>query len=358
MSKRLDPGRVSRNSRRATLPSLVAETEALQVFIPELRNQPVRDRALLFVLTGRQQGAVFPVQSQELTLGRDANMAVHLDDDAVSGEHARIVRGSDGLFLEDRGSTNGTFLNERRLQGACRLVDGDHVRFGNTILRFSMVDALEEKALTNLFELTVRDPLTRAYNRRFLTSHLRSELAYAGRQGISVALLLADIDHFKVINDSYGHARGDLVLQLVANAILRLLRPYDALCRYGGEEFVVVARDTSLNEAEVLAERVRHQIESLRFDVEGQAAALTVSVGVSATRPAPGGDETEALLLAVDEALYAAKEGGRNCVRSRNPPAPSERAPVRPGHTAPPLPPPGPEPQLEDLKAPALPRFG
>jgi len=126
-------------------------------------------------------------------------------------------------------------------------------------LRFSMVAASEENKLTNLFELTVRDPLTRAYNRRFLTSHLRSELAFAGRQGISLALLLVDIDHFKVINDSHGHARGDLVLQLVANTVLRLLRPYDALCRYGGEEFVVVARDTSMHGAEVLAERLRRQ---------------------------------------------------------------------------------------------------
>jgi two-component system, cell cycle response regulator len=358
MSKRLGPNAEPREHRRVTLPSIaIGDDDTLRMSIIAPRLQHRRGRALLFSLTGRQQGAVFPLHGGEVELGRDPNRAVHLDDDAVSGRHARLSRRPEGLFIEDAGSTNGTFVNEHRIDSPRALMDGDHVRCGNTILRFSMVDELEERALTSLFELTVRDPLTRTYNRRFLTAHLRSELAFAGRQGLALALLLVDIDHFKEVNDTYGHARGDLVLQLVANTISRLLRPYDALCRYGGEEFVVVARDTTLRNAEILAERIRRQIAALRFEVDGKATAVTVSIGITATRPVPGCDETESLLLAVDDALYDAKASGRNCTRSQNPPAPSENRAGASSHTAPPQPSSSPEP-LQDLRAPLVPRFG
>ncbi|MDF3069148.1 MAG: diguanylate cyclase [Polyangiaceae bacterium] len=358
MSQRLTDREEPGDPNRMTIPSIAARNEEnLRVSSFVTRRQARRQRALLFTLTGRQQGAVFPLQGEELDLGRDPSRAVNLDDEAVSREHARLVRRADGIYLEDAGSTNGTFLNEERVSGAQRLEDGDHIRLGNTTVRFSMVDELEERALTNLVELTVRDPLTRAYNRRFLTTHLRSELAFAGRQGIPISLLLVDIDHFKLINDTYGHARGDLVLQLVANAIGRLLRPYDALCRYGGEEFVIVARDATLRNAEVLAERVRRQIEGLRFDVDGRSVTVTVSVGVTTAYPAPGTAETESLLLAVDMALYEAKASGRNCTRSQNPPAGSDSPSERSVHTAPPQPASSSEP-LQDLRPPALPRFG
>lgn len=230
------------------------------------------------------------------------------------------------MYLADDGSRNGTFLNDRRVSVPERLHDGDHIRIGNTIMRFSLVDALEERALTSLFELTVRDPLTRAYNRRYLMPHLRGELSFAARQGMSLALLLVDIDFFKRINDTYGHAAGDAVLQLVANTIQRLLRPYDVLCRYGGEEFLVVARDTSLRNAEILAQRICHYVESLRFEVEGGTDSVTVSVGVTAVTPEAGAEDPDALVSAADDALYVAKEAGRNRVYTSVAPRPSSEA--------------------------------
>ncbi len=360
MTKSKHPLRPGSNERprQTTIPSIAA-AEQTGKHRASLAPRSVRPRshALLFSLTGRQLGAVFPLHGTSLKLGRGPEAEVSLDDDAVSGLHARLVRRPDGMYLDDAGSRNGTFVNDRRIQEPLRLSDGDHVRLGNTILRFSMVDELEERALTNLFELTVRDPLTRAYNRRFLMQHLHSELAFSARQGMSLALLLVDIDHFKRVNDTHGHAVGDVVLQLVASTIQRLLRPYDALCRYGGEEFIVVIRDTSLRNAEILAQRIRRQIEALRFDVEGESESVTVSIGVTAVRPEPGADSPDTLLVAVDDALYEAKEAGRNRVRSSPPPAPAHRIERRAQHTAPPVPPSNPDATAVEVGSPSVPRF-
>jgi two-component system cell cycle response regulator len=275
-----------------------------------------RGHALLLGLTGAQQGAVFALHGRTVELGRDPDVQVSLDDDAVSSHHARLVHRPDGTYLIDGGGGSGTFVNEHRIEEPRKLADGDHVRVGNSVLKFSLVDELEERALTRLYELTVRDPLTSAYNRRYLMTHLRSELAFAARHEMWVSLLLVDIDRFKLVNDNFGHVVGDVVLQLVAGTMQRLLRPYDALCRYGGEEFVIVARNTSLRNAEILAQRLRRQVERLRFDVDGSPRSVTVSIGVAAVRPEPGFDETLALLGAADRALYAAKAAGRNAVRS------------------------------------------
>jgi diguanylate cyclase (GGDEF)-like protein len=324
-------------------------------------SKQAHNHVVLFALTGPRRGAVFPIHGTVIHLGRGADVELDLGDDAVSGHHAHITRRSDGLYLDDDGSRNGSFVNDVRVAEPRRLLDGDHVRLGNTILRFSMLDELEERALTQLFELTVRDPLTRTYNRRFLDSHLRSELAFAARQRLSLSVLLVDIDHFKQVNDRYGHAVGDAVLQMVASCIQRLLRPYDALCRYGGEEFVVVARDTSLRNAEILAERIRRHVEQLSFDVHGTPTAVTVSVGVSSIEPQlSDGSEADALLSSVDQALYRAKETGRNRTCSRRPRQASlapERAGLR--HTAPPRTAGSVDErnQEADFRPPALPRF-
>jgi len=283
-------------------------------------TRPVRrNRAVLFVIAGPQQGAVFRLHGTSSWLGRGSQVEVDLEDEAVSTRHAHIIRRSDGIYLQDGGSHNGTLLNDEPADLPRRLIDGDHVRIGNSILKFCMLDELEEHALTQLFELTIHDPLTHAYNRRYLTAHLRSELAYAARRGQSLALLLVDIDHFKHVNDTYGHRVGDSALQLVATSIQRTLRPYDALCRYGGEEFVVVARDSSLRNSEILAERIRRHIEAMHFDVGDESASITVSVGVTAISPTGAADEGDALLEEVDAALYAAKNAGRNRVKVGRP---------------------------------------
>jgi diguanylate cyclase (GGDEF)-like protein len=340
-------------SRAATNPDLAAPNEAhLDTVRP---NPKLRSHAVLFTLTGPQQGALFALQAASIWLGRNPELSVDLEDEAVSARHAHVTRRLDGYYLHDASSRNGTFVNGERISQPYRLIDGDHVQLGNTILRFSMLDELEKRALSTLFELTVRDPLTRAYNRRYLDAHLRSELAFAARRGMPLSLLLIDIDKFKSVNDSYGHAVGDDVLQLVAGCIQRLLRSYDALCRYGGEEFLVVARDTSSRNGEILAERIRHHIAAMTFEVPGGRASVTVSVGMASIAPGTEEIDLESVFDTVDRALYEAKGAGRNCVRVASL-APEPASPSNaPRHTVPPSAPPGRDVAVE--RPEPLPRF-
>ncbi len=164
-----------------------------------------------------------------------------------------------------------------------------------------------------LLELSNTDHLTGLFNRRFLMESLDKELQRAKRKNSYLALLLLDIDHFKRINDTYGHLQGDLVLQKVALNIQKELRSYDIAARYGGEEFVAVLPDTSLKEAFNVADRIRLSIQRMQFAGCLSIEQITASIGV-ALLPSKIFDDIDGLLRAADEALYRAKEAGRNNV--------------------------------------------
>lgn len=163
--------------------------------------------------------------------------------------------------------------------------------------------------------LALTDGLTGLYNRRYLAAHLDGLFAGVGDGAQGPALLLFDIDWFKRVNDTHGHAAGDTVLKEVANRVSRHVRGFDLVARYGGEEFVVVLPETPLPVAMVVAERLRSVIAEKPIEAGDPAVGLpiTISVGVAMTR---GIEETPASLLQrADEALYAAKGAGRNCIR-------------------------------------------
>lgn len=277
---------------------------------------------------------MFPLHGTSARLGRGTQPDVGLEDDAVSTRHAHVSRRADGLYLQDGGSLNGTFVNDERVESPRRLVDGDHVRVGNTTLKFAMLDELEEHAVTQLFELAIHDSLTHAYSRRHLTAHLRSELALAAGRGQSIGLLSVGIDDFARVNDAYGHRLGDAVLRLVAAVIQRTLRPYDTLYRYAGDEFVVVVRNSSLRNARILGERIRHNVEGTR--ISGTSMAMTVTVGVTVVKPGCNLAQAEAPLEAIDQARSAARRAGRNQVSIGHPTTRTQSPPVQTPHTLPP----------------------
>jgi two-component system cell cycle response regulator len=167
--------------------------------------------------------------------------------------------------------------------------------------------------VTSAVELAVTDPLTGLYNRRYLETHMKSVVARAVATSKPVCVLLFDIDHFKGINDSYGHDAGDDVLREFSDRLRRGVRGIDLVVRYGGEEFILVMPETDANFAATVAERLRSDVEKIAFETRsGFSFPVTVSIGLAEWRGL--GDNAEALIRRADQALYAAKRAGRNRV--------------------------------------------
>jgi diguanylate cyclase (GGDEF)-like protein len=174
-----------------------------------------------------------------------------------------------------------------------------------------------KKSNEMLKQLSNTDPLTLLYNRRYMMEMLEKELKRANRKGTRLSLIMLDIDHFKRVNDRYGHQSGDQVLVAVANLAAAGLRSYDFTSRFGGEEFVVTLPETGHDDALMIAERIRSRIQMYNFSGPLSELHATVSLGV-ATYPTETIATTGDLIRAADEALYRAKAGGRNRVCSMN----------------------------------------
>jgi two-component system, cell cycle response regulator len=215
---------------------------------------------------------------------------------AESSERERVLRGfelgaSDWLAMP---------VDENELRARAR----------NQIRRKFYQDRFRSD-LTSALELALTDPLTSLYNQRYLRRHLTG-LMQSG-QGRPIALLMIDVDHFKKVNDQYGHANGDQALRLIAEVFRENIRAFDSLARYGGEEFVVVMPGSNPEDAAAAAERLRMAVETVVFEPNpGQRHKLSVSVGVSCT--SDDVSTPERLLHTADLALYEAKHGGRNRV--------------------------------------------
>jgi len=164
-----------------------------------------------------------------------------------------------------------------------------------------------------LREQSIRDPLTRLFNRRFLEESFERELQLAGRKKQSIAVLFLDLDHFKSFNDSFGHDAGDMVLQSLADLFRTFFRATDICCRYGGEEFAIILPESSSRDAVIRADALRSEVKSLRLQYKKQSVGqLTVSVGVAAF-PEHGSTSAELLKIA-DQCLYESKASGRDVV--------------------------------------------
>jgi len=297
----------------ADLDTNVASPHALEQIA--VAPMTVRQRATLVLLTGLNAGQVFALDKDVVTIGRGRKADIRLEDTGISREHARIVRTDGGTFkVTDNGSRNGTYVNAKRTDGA-ELYPGDRIHLGPTlVLRFSIVDETEERLARQLYEASTRDALTRIYNRRYFNERLVAEVAFAQRHEAKVGLILFDIDHFKTINDRFGHAAGDDVLRAVAACISRLTRAEDVVARYGGEEFVVLTRSIPPAHLLILGERMRAGVEGLEVPVGGGTVHVTISAGIASLAECGPHATGDVLLLLADERLYRAKSQGRNCV--------------------------------------------
>ncbi|MGD0527572.1 MAG: GGDEF domain-containing protein [Polyangiaceae bacterium] len=273
---------------------------------------------MLTVVSGPSTGRVFTVAEggHETIVGRGKEAHIRLDDAGASRAHARFLEDTHGTYVvEDLDSTNGTFVDGKRVQRA-ELHSGDRIHIGpNVVISFAIVAAQAELVAHQLYESSVRDPLTRIYNRRYLVERLASESAYAKRHGTHLAVILFDLDHFKRVNDTHGHLAGDDVLREVATLVQRLVRAEDVFARFGGEEFVLLVRGIEPVNVSRFAERVRSSVERLDVKWEDKVLGVTISLGHASINEL-GGDERDAngLLALADERLYKAKSAGRNRV--------------------------------------------
>jgi diguanylate cyclase (GGDEF)-like protein len=231
--------------------------------------------------------------------------------DQVSRKHATVQHILGKYYLVDNGSTNGTFINEQRLERA-KLQDGDQIRVGKTVLKYTE-SHVEQRYFEHVFNLASMDAMTGAFNKRYFDESFAKETLRAQQSATPITLVLFDIDHFKKINDSYGHPAGDAVLKNVAAAVSAQLRDGDALYRVGGEEFALLLCDTPLGMGVQAAEAVRGMIGELVTDFNGTLIKATLSLGAAEL----GLTELPAAFYQrADGLLYQAKRGGRDRVVS------------------------------------------
>jgi diguanylate cyclase (GGDEF)-like protein len=267
------------------------------------------EACLVFVEGEALLGLRVPL-AQEVELGRDAACAVRLPSDDVSRRHARIAVDGEGHLLVDLASTNGTWVNGRRVE-VHRLRAGDRLRLGGFVARYVAEGDPEGSELAGLALASRRDALTGLPNRRAFDEELAREVARSARTGAPLGLVVLDVDRFKAVNDGHGHPAGDAVLREVAARAGAAVRQGDLAARIGGEEFALLLPGADLPGAAELAERVRAAVAAAPVSAGDRTIAVTVSLGCAVLAP---GEPPEALLGRADARLYEAKRSGRDRV--------------------------------------------
>ncbi len=276
--------------------------------------------ATLTLLTGGEAGRFFTVDAGGATLGRGDEVDIGFEDETVSRLHATLTKEGDGFVLTDLDSRNGTYLDGLAVRGAMALPRRCRIQLGSRVmLEYNVLDELGMEAVEKLSKALLLDPLTGAGNRLQLEQRLAEETSYARRHGQPLGLLLMDLDHFKRVNDRYGHLVGDRVLANVGRALVESCRTEDAVFRYGGEEFCVLVRGLTAEALVQMAERIRRVVAGLSVEVEDGLVSVTISVGV-AILDLESKPDAEEILLQADRALYRAKTLGRDRVEQFSPP--------------------------------------
>ncbi|NBD12173.1 MULTISPECIES: GGDEF domain-containing protein [Corallococcus] len=290
----------------------MGQKETVVTVISKISERPVNLDAALVVIYGLDLGRKFDLTREETLIGRSSKADIQIDQEAVSRNHARITNTTKGVRIEDLGSTNGTFVNDDVASGGRSLQNGDLVKIGRTIFKFIAGGNIEAAYHDEIYRLTTMDGLTQIYNRRYFDEQLDREISRSRRYERVLSLVMLDLDHFKEVNDTYGHLAGDSVLKQLASTVRTRIRREDVFARYGGEEFALLLPEIHLTGARQLAEKVRKLVERQRFEFDKQVIPVTLSVGVATLEPHHR--EPSELVRAADEHLFEAKSQGRNRV--------------------------------------------
>jgi diguanylate cyclase (GGDEF)-like protein len=286
-------------------------TTAITV-ISKISERAVSRAAALVLIHGEDLGRKFDLTNEETLIGRTSKADIQVDQDSVSRNHAKIRVDGTRITIEDLGSTNGTIVNDEHIEEVLRLRNGDLVKIGRTVFKFIASNNIEAAYHDEIYRMTTVDGLTQVFNRRYFEDAIERELSRSRRYTRPLSLVLLDIDHFKKINDTYGHLAGDAVLKEVALTVRARTRREDVFARFGGEEFALLLPEVDQKGALQLAEKARKLVEKHSFVFDGEDIPVTMSAGV-ATLIKKNENPAE-LIRRADEKLYEAKTGGRNRV--------------------------------------------
>ncbi len=271
-------------------------------------------KANFVVLAGNDIGRKYEINKTEISVGRSEESDIKIDDPDVSRNHAVVEARPNAFIITDLESTNGMLINGSKMK-THRLVDGDRIQLGNvTILKFNYLDDIEESFNEQLYNAANKDYLTQIYNKKYFVDRFKMEFSYSKRHEVPLSLIIFDLDHFKRINDSHGHDAGDYILQELAAQITAIKREEDLFARFGGEEFVLLLRDTLKDSAVQIAEKLRARIEEVLFTFQNTKIPVTISAGV-ATFDKNNYKTHETFFRATDMQLLRAKNGGRNQIK-------------------------------------------
>ena len=269
------------------------------------------------VFSGHDLGRPHFLEQPRTVIGRDPRAGIRIDEKKVSRTHCEVaVDAGSKVWLRDMGSANGTWVDGARVTGPVELRDGAMITVGSASFKYFAAGNIEQLLYDKVYQEKTIDQKTRVFNDKYLMSTLRAEVEVSKSFGRDLCLIMYDLDHFKAVNDTFGHRFGDHVLAKTAELVSANLRANDDLCRYGGEEFTIILRETDLRTAVALADRLRATVAAHVYTVAVGGKKIrhvqTMSLGVVQMTPATA--DAGRLIQAADELLYASKRAGRNRV--------------------------------------------
>lgn len=269
--------------------------------------------ACLLVVGGELNGNIYDLMPGETVAGRNPDCPIPLDFQGISRRHFMIEVNDAGATVQDLGSSNGTYVNNEKIQGVRALKRGDMVKIGSIAFKYLPKGDTERLTYDKLHEDANTDGLTKCYNKKYFNDSLEHEVKKSKVTGKPLTLIIFDLDHFKKLNDGYGHDAGDYVLREKSQIIREQgIRQGDIFARYGGEEFCILLPNTNLKQGFEIAERLRKLIEKHSFIYDGKRLPVTTSIGIADYRQ--GVSSGTDLFKRADSAVYKSKEGGRNQV--------------------------------------------
>ena len=291
--------------------TLARDSKTLRLKLEEARKA----KPCLVVYFGNPLGKRFFLTEKPQAIGRGSECEIPIFDDSLSRKHAQVFKkGGAPYCIRDLGSTNGTFVNNRKLLPgkANEIKHGDFIKLGNIVFKFIAKGKIDHVFYREILTLATRDDLTGIANRKSIMAALEEECLKTRMTNQPLSLIILDLDNFKSVNDTFGHAAGDLLLREAAKVMQGTVRDRDYVGRFGGDEFLIVLWNTPRTNAVLVAERIRDRIEKYSFVYEENKISITSSIGVACL------DESiksiEELVKRADEAQYRAKKNGGNRV--------------------------------------------